>query len=498
MAKTKEGKLAVQALMLGDTELMMKADTLLRQKANAKTTLDNNTRIKKWMSSFAPEMSGVVYDKKSVDGRTVVGNADLQKLVAWCKRDNPEFKAAHESWQRDARGKSGDEYAPWYEDEKMSKLFSTWYTANVGKTFHVESDKSWKYVAKGPDPNKKPGTEKAKEAAKETAAEKPVTNAGTGAAAASEFVAAKTEPKSDAKFSGSDYGEGPLDYNAIAQQAVEKLGGPVTVSSLGIGKFKEKFSDYVESLPEYKKLSLEQQDEVDDRIGDLANKIYTDCKKAASPVKDKVEAAMEGKPLDTDSSGGISEKVSSSRTYKVGEASGAKFSEESYGKGVLDYDKIVKDAVKKFGGPVTVSSLGLPKFRSKLEDYVESLPEYQNLPLAKQDHVDHQLSSLASKAYSDCKTEAGPVRDKIAAAMTSPDGKVPAKDTGKPEGAATSGDTVSKSVETAASSTPAPVKDKAEGKTSAPAKKPVVYITPEDKTKVKNMLKKLVPELMEC
>ena len=431
LKKTKEGKAAVNAMMLGSADLMLAADTALTKLIVSNATKSNNDRIKKWMSSFAPEMAGVIYDKKNMDGKPCIGNADLQKLVAWCKKDNPEFKAAHDAWQRDSRGKSGDEYQPWYDDEKMSKLFSTWYTANVGKTFHVKSDKSWKSVVKGPDPEKQTGTEKAKEAAKETAAEKPVTNAGTGAAAASEFVAAKTEPKSDAKFAGSDYGEGPIDYNAIAQQAVEKFGGPVTVSSLGISKFKEKFSDYVESLPEYEKLSLEQQDEVDDKIGDIANKIYADCKNAAAPVKDKVEAAMEGKPLDTDSSGGISEKVSSSRTYKVGEASGAKFSEESYGKGVLDYDKIVKDAVKKFGGPVTVSSLGLPQFRSKLEDYVESLPEYQNLPLSKQDHVDHQLSSLASKAYSDCKTEAGPVRDKIAAAMTSPDGKVPAKDTGK-------------------------------------------------------------------
>lgn len=497
LKKTKEGKAAMNAMMLGSADLMLAADTALTKLIVSNANKSNSDRIKKWMSSFAPEMSGVVYDKKSMDGKPIVGNTDLQKLVTWCKNDNPEFKEAYDSWRRAAKGKQGDEYAPWYEDEKMSKLFSTWYTANVGKTFHVKADKSWKYVAKGPDPNKKPGTEKAKEAAKETAAEKPVTNAGTGAAAASEFVAAKTEPKSDSKFAGSDYGEGPIDYNAIAQQAVEKFGGPITVSSLGISKFKEKFSDYVESLPEYENLSLEKQDEVDDRIGDLANKIYADCKKAASPVKDKVEAAMEGKPLDTDSSGGVSEKVSSSRTYKVGEASGAKFSEESYGKGVLDYDKIVKDAVKKFGGPVAVSSLGLPQFRNKLEDYVESLPEYQKLDDDKQDHVDHQLSTLASKAYSDCKTEAGPVRDKVAAVMASPDGKVPAKDTGKPEAGAASGDTVSKSVETAASSTPSPVKDKAEGKTE---KKPKSGspITPADRTKVMKRLSKLIPEIKEC
>ena len=78
-----------------------------------------------------------------------------------------------------------------------------------------------------------------------------------------------------------------------------------------------------------------------------------------------------------------------------------------------------------------------------------------------------------------------------------PDGKIPAKDTGKPEGTATSGDTVSKSVETAASLTPAPVKDKVEGKTE---KKPKSGspITPADRTKVMNKLKKLVPELREC
>lgn len=305
LKKTKEGKAALNAMMLGSADLMLAADTALSKLIVSNANKSNSDRIKKWMSSFAPEMAGVVYDKKSMDGKPIVGSTDLQKLVAWCKKDNPEFKAAHEAWQRDSRGKSGDEYAPWYEDEKMSKLFSTWYTANVGKTFHVKSDKSWKYIAKGPDPNKKPGTEKAKEAAKETAAEKPVTNAGTGAAAASEFVAAKTEPKSDVKFAGSDYGEGPIDYNAIAQQAVEKFGGPITVSSLGLGKFKEKFSDYVESLPEYEKLSLSQQDEVDDKIGDLANKIYADCKKSAEPTKEKVKAALEGKqPLDATSEPG--------------------------------------------------------------------------------------------------------------------------------------------------------------------------------------------------
>ena len=494
LAKTKEGQAAMKAQFFGNAETMGNAHTSLFQKWVENKTADSNAKLKAYMSKFAPEMEGVVYDRKSSDGKLIIGSNQLQRLVNWCMRASPEFKSAYLAHNKKflaTKVKDRGKLPAWYEDKEMASLFSTWYTANIDKTFHVDkSDPNYTWVKEGPNPSKKPSVEKAKDAAKEAAEKKPETNAGTGAAVAAKTVAEKvaSDEGSGAGFAGSGYGKGALDWDAISKKAVDKFGGPGKVSSLGIVKFRENFTDFVEASPEYKKLSVSQQSDADDQIGDIADKIYSDCKNGAKPVKDKVQAALDtaAAPKKDVSAPAPSKTPSKSRTYKVGEASGAKFSDESYGKGILDYDKIVKDAVKKFGGPVTVSSLGLPKFRAKLEEYAESLPEYQKLPLSKQDHVDHQLSSLASRVYSDCKTEAGPTRDKVAAAMSSPDGKIPAKDV------------VSKSVDSAASATPAPVKDKADGKTAAPEKKPVMYITPEDKTKVKNMLKKLVPELREC
>jgi len=311
LAKTKEGQAAMKSQFFGDAEDMGKAQEALFQKWIANKTADINAKLKAYMSKFAPEMEGVVYDRKSTDGKLVIGSNQLQRLVNWCMRASPEFKSAylaHNKKFRATKVKDRGKFPAWYEDKEMASLFSTWYTANIDKTFHVDkSDPNYTWVKEGPNPSKKPSVEKAKDAAKEAAEKKPETNTGTGAAAAAKTVAEKvTSGKGGgSEFKGSGYGKGALDWDAISKKAVDKFGGPVTVSSLGLPKFKEKFADFVEASPEYNKLSLVKQSDADDQVGSIADKIYADCKKSAEPTKEKVKAALEGKqPLDATSEPG--------------------------------------------------------------------------------------------------------------------------------------------------------------------------------------------------